>query len=304
MTEVLSPDTPLFYDNYKEPLTKVENGFGYMGTLATNETGSHVQCHVCGYFYEALGVHLRTHNLKAREYKQKFGLGVSTALVGERVREAYIKSRQEWRGMLRPGLVKYWVDVRAGLIKRPVRKGEKRSLEQYNKQGVCPEQTLQAIKDLATKFGRTPSHDEFRAVHNGRFHGPILTHFGSWSNAVRLAGMITVGDAKTAATTKPMLIAYLKDFYDRHGRTPMNSDFKRGIIVPRYNYYKEFGTLNVARVAAGIPAVIPMPNRRYVEVPAEEYYKYEAYIDTEPNKRARFSGKLFKDFNWPIKEVK
>lgn len=91
----LPADTKAFYTNYKEPLKLVKDGYGYEGTLAADETGNHLQCHICGMFFEQLASHIyHTHSLKAREYKKKFGLAQSSVLMGERIRSKLIASGQ------------------------------------------------------------------------------------------------------------------------------------------------------------------------------------------------------------------
>ena len=61
---------------------------------------------------------------------------------------------------------------------------------------MCPDQTLQVINDFAGRLGRTPSYDEFTRAYNGRYISPITTHFG-WTKALRMAGMVTVGEMRT-----------------------------------------------------------------------------------------------------------
>ena len=89
---------------------------------------------------------------------------------------------------------------------------------------MCPDQTLQVINDFAGRLGRTPSYDEFTREYNGWYISQITTYFGSWTNALRMAGMVTVGEMRTQTRSPGMLVEYLKDFYPRHKRPPMRTE--------------------------------------------------------------------------------
>ncbi len=88
----LKPTITPHYLDYKEPLTKVKGGYGFMGVITTNEEQTHVQCHICGYYFESLGSHVQhTHKMKAREYKEKYQLRISRGLLAPKAREALIR---------------------------------------------------------------------------------------------------------------------------------------------------------------------------------------------------------------------
>ena len=57
------------------------------------------------------------------------------------------------------------------------------------------------------------------------------------------------------------------------------------------------------RLAAGIPAVIPMPYGRYMELPPQEWAKYQEYSDRLPNKRKRFTAGVATKLNGVIRET-
>jgi hypothetical protein len=58
---------------YKTPLTKVTEGFGYMGAILLTKDGKGIQCHICGEIKENLSLHVRQHSITVREYREKFG---------------------------------------------------------------------------------------------------------------------------------------------------------------------------------------------------------------------------------------
>ena len=51
---------------YKQPMTKVEDGFGYLGAITTTKDGKHIQCHICGYFFGRLANHKKLIRLNPR----------------------------------------------------------------------------------------------------------------------------------------------------------------------------------------------------------------------------------------------
>lgn len=84
---VLDQEKGLVLVNYKEPLLKVEDGFGYVGAILTTIDGEKIQCHICGSLFSALGPHLyKTHETNVSEYKERFELARETALVSEKYR--------------------------------------------------------------------------------------------------------------------------------------------------------------------------------------------------------------------------
>ena len=74
---------------------------------------------------------------------------------------------------------------------------------------------------------------EFTREYNGRYISPITTHFGSWTNALRMAGMVTVGEMRTQPRSPEMLVEYLKDFYARHKRPPRRTECDLKKEVPQ-----------------------------------------------------------------------
>ncbi len=260
---MLPPETePVFY-NYKEPLRKVEEGYGYMGVLAGNKEGTHVQCHICGYMFSYLPGHIGKHDLNASGYKDKFGLMQKTALVSEQFRKQLIANYQQRNDKAKNGLRSIFDAInnarRGGDKKMPPKIRTRYSLERRNIEGVCPDQLLEKIKDLAEDLGRVPSNKEFRAAYT-RFGTALIVTFGTWNRAVKMAGFVPVGETKDAQyreqTSRERLIQYLREFYSAHGRIPQTSDFKRGLLPYKSAYYKEFGGLVEARKAAKLPALV------------------------------------------------
>src|SRR5690606_15648799 len=83
--KLFTPDTDGITIGYKDPLVKIDNGYGYFGTIVVDKpTESCVQCHVCGFYFATLGQHIKEHDINPSEYKEKFGLAISKPLLSLR----------------------------------------------------------------------------------------------------------------------------------------------------------------------------------------------------------------------------
>lgn len=133
-------------------------------------------------------------------------------------------------------------------------RNRKKTLEKDNKNGTCPDQTLEKIKTLAKELGRAPSPKEYRSRYNGNGGYSVVTrHFGTWKNAMRMAGLKPAG----IEYTREYLLELLRNFYKQYGRTPMTSDFRSNPELPSDSPYRRmFGHMNMARLEAGIPIVV------------------------------------------------
>lgn len=277
----LAEEYQLIYENYKEPLKRIprDKGYGYYGTLATTADKELLQCHICGKLYGGLNSHVRYHKITVPDYKKRFGLSERTALVADSTRVKFQKNVFLSKGSKIPAHLEAYNKAGQPNARRGAGTGHKMSLEQRNKRGVCPDQVLEKIKELEIKLGRTPSHDEFRNEYNYRYVGSIKYQFGSWSNAIHSLGKQTMGELRHPDKTK--LIEDLLNFQKTNGRIPMTSDFNRGLLRDRGVYIRQFGSLNNARIEAGMDAVIPMPFGKIITLPPAQYLRYKQGLPVE-----------------------
>ncbi len=308
-TDYLPADTPVIYLDYKEPLKPIEpeNGVGYYGTIATTEDRNYIQCHICGNLFKSLGGHLRNHKLTSKAYKGKYGLGVMTALVGESTRHNLQKSAVSGYqpGELPEHLKEYNRKVQAGEIDHgKAMKGRTGlRLEKRNKLGLCPDQVLERIRECAEALGHTPSEDEFKKHFGFKYYGAIVFQHGSYLNAVAKLGMKSAKELKEH--TSEALIENIQEFYEREGRIPMTSDFNRGLLgAARGTYIARFGSLNNARLEAGLNAVLPMPFGQVIEVDAQQYLDYKNGHSTPFTEESRKKRLQRKDSREKYEELK
>lgn len=261
----------ILFDGYKEPLIKIEKGYGYYGTIALSKDKALIQCHRCGKMYRALGPHvLNTHKLTLDEYREQYKLAGSNGLIGEKTREALIETYdkhkrqvlERWKSMS----VAEKLEWKAKHIaSNKSRKGTKMRLEIRNKRDNCPDQLLDKIKRLYSKLGRMPSVKDFKKEYNEKHTGTIYYIYGSWTNACEMAGLTSIKSELQGRYSKVKLLDYLRTFYKEHGRSPRSSDFSKGLLPSNKVYIRKFGNLNQARYEARIPIVIPDGHFAYVD---------------------------------------
>lgn len=232
-------------DPYKEPLTEVEDGFGYMGTLAKTKDGKYVQCHFCGELVKHLGVHAaKKHNIKGSEYRWRYGLAANTSLVAPISRERYVRQYQNLPSDI---LLKRLTNLKKGR-EVPHTATRPKSLEQKNKEGTCPDQLIDKIELLAKKLERTPSLREFSREYKGLIK-PIYSTFGSWSNALLIAKLPKAHNGARPHYTRKQLLDIIIDFQRKHNRRPYSSDLKQGMPTA-WTYIHYFGSWSNALKAA------------------------------------------------------
>lgn len=270
---VVPDEDELIFYGYKNPLSKFEGGFGFKGVVRYSKDAQKMQCHFCGKLFKNVGIHAKfAHSLSSEQYKKKVGLSVGTALVGEATRIRLIKAHDNVPCYSHVGKTKEQIQEHMKKMSLKARKnersGKKRtsqySLERRNENGNCPAQLLDKIQKLAIKLGRTPYAKDY-AKEYGSFQS-IITVYGTWNEAVRLAGYITHTESRAVNVSRTYLLQEMIRFYKQHGRTPRTSDMKRGLLPYHQAYCKEFGTLNKARELANVPVLIQISKYRYDEV--------------------------------------
>ena len=252
--------------NYKEPLTPIHDGFGFLGTLSSTKDGKFVQCHICGHLYDNLCGHIYgTHKMKVRGYKKKFGLSYGTALVSERYRlHMKQKTLDRFKTMTDEEKAEMQRQAKAAYRDRVASRGKRpqplESLEEKNKKGTCPDQILAKIAECSEALGKTPSKRDFiDYCKTQRYVHLIYKVFGSWSNALDLVGLEPVKQEQRGGMrgyTDEELLDYLRDYTVNNNKLPAYSDFKRGFLPSHAVYVKRWGSIVAARAEAGLEELL------------------------------------------------
>lgn len=243
MADHLPPTTQPFLAGYKEPLRKVDGGYGYMGTLAFDaETQRYTQCHLCGNFYIRLGRHIvHAHSMSARDYKIELGLPLKMSLVAP---NSTVDRKYIWESYTDEERERILANLKKGHGKK--HGGQRLSLYHRNLKGRCPDQLLDKIKRLMDKLGHVPTRREFSAEYGDGDLSAVYFVHGKWSWAVKL-----VLDAPEMYN-EINLIAILQDFRVRYGREPITTDILDGLLPTNNVFRQTFGSFSKAKEAAGI----------------------------------------------------
>ncbi len=257
---------------YKLPLKKLKKseGFGYYGAISLAKDGHGIQCHICGDIKENLSLHLRQHTITVRDYKDKFGLSLTTNLVSESFRNASIERMLTLREKMKSEgsyetIMRLCNDKRIESMKKRMQDGTWKKgktwlkSEDLNLRGICPDQLIELIHKAVKHYGYVPSYAEFMAHYQtNRFATPFRRTFGGWKQAVEKAGykprqrVNTQKGHKRISYEDEELIEILANFFSENKRVPTLSDFKRGFLPQWEVYTRRFGTMAEARRRAGI----------------------------------------------------
>lgn len=188
----LPSDTKPVINGYKYPLSPVEKGYGYYGTIAYDESGNYAQCHICGYFFKGLPWHVRkTHALTPTQYRVEYGLSRTTSLIAPKKQKAWAipvyERTPEQREQARQQMAKILAERRAsGDYGRVGRK----SLEKKNKEGRCALQLMDKIVKLSKYLDKDlgeVTRREFGKYYNQGYLGTVYDTFGTWNQAKEAA---------------------------------------------------------------------------------------------------------------------
>lgn len=262
-------ESGLTFKHYKEPLLKVpkKDGFGFYGALLMTEDGDKCQCHICGKLFSGLSRHVnQAHKINVFDYREKFMLARSTALVSETFRDRLKQNTLDWIAREEKKNGKHWREKmykkigKMGSLKRRNHYQPKESLESKNKKGTCPDQLLAKIQEVAKKIGKTPTLHEFIFETGGqRFKHLIFVTFGSWLNALKMAKLQPREHSGTGVMRKysdEELLEYLQIFAQENNRIPTYSDCRRGLLPTYEVFTRRFGSMPKAREIAGVERFI------------------------------------------------
>lgn len=149
----LPSDTASHQEYYKEPFTKVENGYGFEGVLTVSNEETHIQCHLCGRFYTSLAAHVQhTHKMKAKDYKRRFGLRLTKGLVSPKYSKQMKLTNSNASNSVKAKRIAGLKKGADKLAKSP-KQSQDYALENKNIKGLCPEQLIDKIKNVYDMYG-------------------------------------------------------------------------------------------------------------------------------------------------------
>lgn len=274
---------------YKDPMEKVEGGFGYYGAITESKDGDYLQCHICGFLFPHLANHIRKHEVTGREYKERFGLRIHEGLVGKGTRHNLQDSFNK--------LVRATNMTPSEFAKQASIKGhEVMQANDYknnggnqwkavtrNERGNCREQTIAKLKILAESNGGSINESQFLKTYGQGQDNVIRTHFETFDNALKEANLATRHEQRLnkRQLSEQEAINRLKAYFEKYGRSPQWSDIVGKRIdetnLPSTNYIKNhFRSINNYRFLAGVPLLVQNGSNWHTIMPdSKEYAEYK-----------------------------
>jgi hypothetical protein len=275
---LINNEAELVYDNYKEPLRKLQ--YGYYGVVIRTRDGNKLQSHLDGKMYQKItNAHCKKHGVPSlREYKEQFGIGLSTSLMSRNmIDEARRKSTERIKNSPKEAMrlaTLSKIHTTGNGERNRKRTGSKLAIEARNKTGTCPDQLLDKYVQLKKKMGKVPSTKDFKMEYDKKYLGTIYHHYGNWQNFVKLAGDTSIKETQKDKFSIENLLGYVRRFYDTYGRSPSKGDFGKGFLPSDTVYYRRWKTMNAIRLQAGVPLIAPNHIRSNQE-------RFNMYMDTE-----------------------
>lgn len=185
---VLPRETKPVIRGYKYPLSPVEHGYGYYGTLAYDKSGYYTQCHICGYYFKGLSWHVsQSHKLPKQQYLAEYGLSSTTSLIAPEQKKVW-KDPNLNMSLSADAQAKRLEALKKGRTVASYTGGKRgKSLERKNREGRCALQLLDKIVKLTEYLGRQPTKREFGKYYNQGYLGSVFNTFGTWNEAKQAA---------------------------------------------------------------------------------------------------------------------
>lgn len=239
---------------YKHPLKPNVGGHGFLGVVLQTEDGTKLQCHVCGKLFRSLASHIQlAHETSVKEYRKKFSLMHNTALVSDVERVVRVDRMNNLRATM--DFVGNTVKANKASVLATKGKPYVMSLEVKNRRGSCPDQIIDKITQYHREHGKTPTRYEFEDAYawGKRYVRLAERTFGSWSNALKKAGLEIRATEKREHGKRwsdEEILELINLFRREEGRQPSFSDFRRGYLPHPTTVTRRFGSLDYARALA------------------------------------------------------
>jgi len=246
----------------KSPWTEVQGGegVGNLGAFLYDDIEDKVQCHACGnWFKQITALHLRSKNccgqvFNIREYKVKYGFPLDYPLCTPGISEKRVRIaiKSIAQGNLQPYKPKTMRTKQcsrmANEARQELRSGSYHTIYARNKKRICHAQLKAAVLGIQNNLGHVPKQTELP------FHlFKVLRHrYGTYNEALYELGVTKEARTWKSRYTDKELLEKLRSFKLEHGRAPVRSDCRRGILPSGCAYRNHFGSWSRAKKLAGV----------------------------------------------------
>ncbi len=227
------------------------SGHGILGGVIYDKQKDLVKCYECGAKFKSVGAHIwQRHKLTADEYRLKYSIMKKSALCNEAVRVRHIQlGKRYWEnlsGKERTTAMASLAEARSRIVSR----GEgRRTVEHQNKTSDCKPQMLAKLREAGEQLGRAPYVRELKEFRLSIRKIDFL--FGSYKKFLALA-RLEMNKKGSHSPSKEDLIACMQNAAQVLGRTPSQSDCRRGFLPAAGTYSTNFGSWVQAIIAANL----------------------------------------------------
>jgi len=233
------------------PVTRIKNGYGYIGVLLRDKEKDLLQCHMCGEWTQHLSAHTRwQHGILSREYKIKFGLPLSFPMVSRRLSK--VMSDNVVNGKGRNWLIKHKKgNPKTRKNKKPINNSDYglNSASFRNKKGLCDEQIERRFLIVADIVGRNPTDTDLRR-HDSKLLYVLSERIGG-TNTYRKKMGYDINHIQQKRTKEEVLIM-IKELAVKMGGGYSQRIFKKRFNISSDTITKMFGGWNKALIECGL----------------------------------------------------
>lgn len=232
------------------PFMEVKSGYGYLGVVMYDDHEDKVQCHICGSWFSALGLHVKSaHKVEVDNYKMDHGLSLRTALCSKKLSQSHSRSA------LRLYSGKKWALTRGTLGKRrrhpkPPKRYYTQTIQAKNTRGLCDLQ-IQGRYDVLKKIvRREPTYGDYQK-HDRKLWATMCARYGTINNFRKHMGGTEMNNSEWRMIPDTNLIAALRSKASSLKRLPKTLDFQshRPNVA---TFYRHFGSWSNALRMAGL----------------------------------------------------
>jgi len=218
------------------PFEEVKDGFGFYGVLLLDTSTNKIQCHLCGEWFYSLASHLKNaHLMTTREYKERFGLNMTTPLCSPSISKKISKVMLE-------NHKRYPLKMRSGDIKKAI----KNSLKSPYRKAAA--QLIARLRKIADENGGNINSRQLQRL-DYRLWKAIEYWFPTFNMAKKKAG-IKENSVKKRLNDEDLL-EILVAYHRKYHRFPSVYQLEKNKALPcKATYMRHFGSYQRAKLLA------------------------------------------------------
>lgn|SRR3990167_4920457 len=252
---------PMF--KVQEPfMAAPDKGHGYFGVMLRDLDDDKLQCHVCGKWFRSIANHSRlAHDLKAHDYKFKYGLPLGLGMVAMSTASKHSSRAIEQNENCETSPLIKAADSLARKRKALKISGKplmllqgRKSMAFKNKHGLCDDQIMARYTVVKAIVKDEPEIPQLKK-YDRTLYDAIRRRFGSLHGFRHAKGFRLKKSNVGSRYENIELIAHLREWAAKHKTLPTYSGFnasRNGYHASASTILGHFGSWNAALQAAGL----------------------------------------------------